>query len=173
MIDKAKYKNLLGFMESNNDYSIVNSIGAIGKYQFMPGTLNTLKSKYNLTDWKNQTIFRNSPALQELYIDALISDSLTFIENKNLNSFIGIPVKGSKRFKGINANLNIYGMLAGIHLAGATALENFLKSNIDPNDGFTSLSDYAAFFSSNINTFFNAFPILLAFMPAILLYYNK
>ena len=42
-----KYSALLGEMESHNDYTIVNSIGALGKYQFMQATLNALKNKYD------------------------------------------------------------------------------------------------------------------------------
>jgi len=173
VIDKQKYKALLGLMESNNDYSIINSIGAIGKYQFMPGTLNSLKNKFNLTDWKNPSFLKSRPDIQEIYIDALINDSLNYIENKNLGVYLGIPIKGSKRFKTINTKLNIYGMLAAIHLAGATALENFVENNVDPNDGQTSLSDYAALFSSRIASSSSLFPFVLAFIPAILLYYYK
>jgi len=39
-----KYKDLLGFMENNSIYETANTIGAMGKYQFMSATLNNLES---------------------------------------------------------------------------------------------------------------------------------
>lgn len=173
MIDKKKYKELLGFVESKNNYSIKNSIGALGKYQFMPGTLNALQNIYSLPAWKNENNFLSNPDLQELYIDALIKDTLNYIDANGLKKYLDVPVSGSMRFKTLTARLNIYGMLAAAHLSGSNALKNFLESGINPNDGFTSLSDYAALFSSSISGFSNSLVYLLAFMPAIVLYYIK
>ena len=64
-------------------------------------------------------------------------------------------------------------MLAGAHLSGVGNLKRFLLDGHDPDDGFTSLSDYAAYFSSKLsdNGFF--FTIALALIPAIALYYYK
>jgi len=171
MIDKEKYKLLLGQMESGNDYSIINSIGAIGKYQFTTDTLNSLKQNYNLPAWISPSYFASRPDLQEKYINALIDDTLNFITRNNLTQYTGQQVTGSMRFKTITAKLNIYGMLAGAHLAGATNLKKFLTTGYNPNDGLTSLSDYAALFSSSLSNFSNISPLILAFIPAIILYY--
>jgi hypothetical protein len=171
MIDKEKYKSLLAIMESGNDYSKINSIGALGKYQFLPSTLNGLKSKYNLPSWNNAAYFTSHPDLQEKYINALIEDTLNFISANNLSIYIGQKITGTMRFKTITANLSLYGMLAGAHLAGTNNLKRFLLDGYNPNDGFTSLADYAALFSSKITGLDNILPILLAFIPAIVLYY--
>lgn len=171
--NQEKYKFLLGEMESHNDYSIENNIGALGKYQFMSSTLNSLQSNYNLSAWKNKNYFLSSPMLQEQYEDALIKDSLNYIKRNDLEKYLGKVVKGSKRFKSIASPLNVYGMLAAIHLSGATALKNFLLYGSNPDDGLTSLSDYAAYFSNKLSTFGNATPIIFALLPAIVLYYVK
>ena len=70
-LDKYKYRELLAKMESGNknfpdgNYKATNSIGALGRYQFMPTTLNALKRIYSLPDWKNAGNFLNNPALQD------------------------------------------------------------------------------------------------------------
>jgi len=171
IIDRQKYKALLGFEESRNRYNIENSIGALGKYQFMPDTLNGLQNTYNLPAWKNAAYFLSNPNLQEKYIDALIADALNFIERNNLKIYFGRTVSGSMKYKTISAPLNVYGMLAGAHLSGVGNLKRFLESGYNPNDGNTSLSDYAALFSSKITGLSNTLPLILAFVPAIVLYY--
>lgn len=171
MFDEKKYIELLGLMESGNNYSIENSSGYLGRYQFGTSTLNSLQNTYNLPAWKNKTYFLSNPNLQDTYIKALIKDTLNFIARNNLAIYNGRVVSGSMRFKTIQAPLNIYGMLAAAHLAGAPALKKFLINGTNPNDGLTSLSDYAAYFSSVLNSTSNIFPLLLAFIPAIILYY--
>jgi len=52
MFEKNKYKKLLAQMESNNNYKAYNPLtGALGKYQFMPSTLDNLKNNYFLNDF--------------------------------------------------------------------------------------------------------------------------
>lgn len=171
MFDEKKYIELLGLMESGNDYSIENSSGYLGRYQFGTSTLNSLQNTYNLPAWKNKTYFLSNPNLQDTYIKALIKDTLTYISKNNLAIYNGRVVTGSMRFKTIQAPLNIYGMLAAAHLAGAPALKKFLIDGTNPNDGFTSLSDYAALFSSKLTGLSNLAPLIFAFIPAIVLYY--
>lgn len=172
MFDYRKYATLLGEMESKNDYKKINPIGAIGKYQFMPATLNGLKNLYNLEDWKNPQHFADSPYLQEIYFFHLVNDIQAFILRENLNRFNGVAVRGSIRFPGITAKLNIYGMLAAAHLAGVGNLKRYLLEGHDPNDGKTSLTDYAAYFSYHLNDLFNPAFLILAFIPALVLYYS-
>jgi hypothetical protein len=173
LFDKPKYIELLGYMESKNNYSIQNSIGALGRYQFMPNTLNSLQRLYNLPAWNNANYFLSSPGLQDKYINALIDDSLAAIKRNDLEKYLGRQVTGSKRFKTITAPLNLYGMLAAIHLSGVNNLKQFLLIGVNPDDGFTSLSDYAALFSSKLTGLSNNIPLLLAFIPAMVLYYVK
>lgn len=165
------YKDILGKMESNNDYKKVNSIGALGKYQFMTNTLNNLKRIYDLPAWNYPDYFLDHPELQEQYENALILDSLTYIDNNHLNTYDGKIISGSIRFPYITTKLNVYGMLAAIHLSGSSSLNLFLKTGYDDNDGKTSLSDYAAYFSSKISNNMNFAFLGIAFLGLFLLYY--
>jgi len=173
LFNLKKYKELLGYMESKNNYTISNSIGALGKYQFMSETLNSLQALYNLPAWKNANYFLSRPDLQETYLDYLVKDTLAYIKNNDLEKYIGQQVTGTKRFKTLTAPLNIYGMLAAAHLSGVNNLKSFLIFGANPDDGFTSLSDYAALFSSKLSGLSNNVPLLLAFIPALVLYYVK
>ena len=169
--DTAEYKKVLGFMESSNNYKAVNGIGALGKYQFMPTTLNALKNKFGLTDWQNTNYFLNNPDLQEQYENALIVDSLSGITNNELDKKIGLPVNGSMRFKGINTRITVYGLLGAIHLSGIGNVVKYFKTGYNPNDGFTSLTDYLAYFSQNVLPKTNINVISLAIISFIVLYY--
>lgn len=177
-LSREKYKTLLGQMESGNEnfpdgnYNATNAIGALGKYQFMPTTLNALKRIYNLPDWKNDNYFLSHPELQEVYINALFEDSVNFIRSNNLSAYSGKVVTGRKRFKNITTPINEYGMLAAIHLSGFGNLKRFFTNGHDPDDGLTSLSDYLVYFSSKLSSIANPAIILLAFIPAIVLYYT-
>jgi hypothetical protein len=165
-----QYAALLCEVESNCQ-SVINSIGALGLYQFMPSTLNNLQRKYNLEEWRNSINFLSNLDLQEKYLRAYVKDTMDFIVANNLEQYLDKEVKGTMRFKGITARLNIYGMIAAAHLAGANNLKKFLTDGTNPNDGFTSLSDYAAFFSQNLRNSSN-FIFLLAIIPAIVLYFT-
>ena len=168
------FKNLLGRMESNNNYLAINSSsGALGKYQFLPSTLTSLQFNSNLPPWLSDYNFLNSPGLQEIYFKAHINDLTNFINNNDLNRFTGSLVRGSKRFLGIRAPLNIYGMLAGAHLAGPGTLRNYLNTGSNPDDGYTSLTDYMAYFSKNTADVGYLIPVLgLAFLSLVLVYYD-
>lgn len=172
MIDKKKYSELLAMMESNNNYTATNSIGALGKYQFTPSTLNDLRDRFLLTNWNNANYFLSNPVLQELYFDAHYKNSLKQISINGFDKHIGEMVRGSMRFKNIEAPLNEYGLLAGIHLSGAGNVREHFQNGHDPNDGNTSLTDYMAYFSSKLQNIISPLYIILAFIPAIVLYYS-
>ena len=63
-------------------------------------------------------------------------------------------------------------MLAAIHLSGGGNLKKFFQTGYDPNDGLTSLTDYLVYFSKNLSGSLNNIVLLLAFIPAIVLYYS-
>ena len=165
-------------MESGNEnfpdgnYNATNAIGALGMYQFMPTTLNSLKRIYNLPAWNNDNYFLSHPELQEVYMNALFEDSVNFIRSNNLSAYSGKVVTGSKRFKSITTPINEYGMLAAIHLSGSSDLKRFLLTGYDDNDKYTSLTDYLVYFSSKLSSIVNPAIILLAFIPALVLYYT-
>jgi hypothetical protein len=148
MINISKYAKALGKKESNNNYKATNSIGALGYYQFMPATLNSLQSLYHIDPWINADYFLSNPSLQELYFDKHILDSQSSIRNYGLSKYYGTTVKGTgNAYKMIVAPLNEYGVLAAMHLGGPGNVKKYLENGIDRNDGATWLSDYAAYFS--------------------------
>jgi len=169
--DLKKYSDLLGEMESKNNYKIINGIGALGKYQFMPTTLNSLEYHYNLPAWKNAAYFTSNPELQETYLKALVNDSLQSIQRNGLDSYYGLNVHGRLRFPNLQAPVNVYGLLAAIHLSGAGNVKKYFKDGYDPDDGFTSLSDYLTYFSSKIGSSFINSVLPLAIISFIVLYY--
>jgi len=145
----SSYSELIGLMESDNNYMAKNQSGALGKYQIIPATLNFLQNEYDLEKWLNENNFLTSPSLQDIYFEYLVNDTLK--RTIDLHQYLGAYVCGSLRFQDICSNVNIYGILAGAHLGGIGGVKNFLKGIKDPNDGHTSVSDYVAYFSKNLS----------------------
>lgn len=172
-IDFTKYSELLAKTESsNNPKAVNNKTGALGLFQFLPKTLNSLQALYNLSSWNNANYFLSDPDLQKKYLKALVTDTLSFIKNNSLEKYLNTLVIGSKKYPGLKANLNLYGMLAIAHLGGVNNLKQFLQSGgvYNPNDGATSLSDYGALYSSKLSGS-STLSLILAFIPGIALYY--
>jgi len=146
------YRQLLGLKESNNDYEAVNkSSGALGRYQFIPETLNYLRGKFGLDDWLDANEFLHNHNLQDKYLQAFVKDNRNMIISKGLNVFLGETIKGRLQFPELTAKLNWYGLHAGSHLGGVTGLQRFLVKNIDADDRYTSISDYCVYFSSKLS----------------------
>jgi len=143
----------LGQMESGNNYTIENSVGALGKYQFMPITLNDLKERFSLPEWKPKEDFLSNPDLQDKYFAYHCENILSLIDNDDFISFYDTIVTGRKRFQNIFAQANVYGIVAGCHLAGVGGCRKFVKGISDPDDGLTAVSDYVAFFSDALGKY--------------------
>jgi hypothetical protein len=106
------FKEALAFKESRGDYSSINFLGYMGKYQFGASTLQLL-GVYN------SHVFLNNPALQEK----------AFIANTARNKWI--LRKDIKRFSGKYLNgfkVTESGILAAAHLAGAGNVKKYLRS---------------------------------------------
>ena len=135
------FKEALGFQESRNQYQIVNKFGYVGKYQFGSAALET----FHIYDTKK---FLNDPQLQEKAFIALCSVNKWMLR-REIRQFVGKKIDGIK--------ITESGMLAGAHLAGASSVKKFLKSNGNQvfHDGFgTSVKKYmkkfAGYDTSNI-----------------------
>jgi hypothetical protein len=105
--------NDLGFSESSGNYSAVNRLGYIGKYQFGWTTLNWV-GIYN----KRQ--FLNSPLLQEKAFEALISKNKWVLKDY-IDKYTGQVIKGVR--------ITESGLIAAAHLGGAGNVKKFLESN--------------------------------------------
>lgn len=106
------FKEVLGFKESQNDYSRVNTLGYLGKYQFGRSTLEMI----GIYD---TNLFLNTPELQEK----------AFFANTERNKWI--LRRDIKRFVGKRINGTIVtesGILAAAHLAGPGNVKKYLRS---------------------------------------------
>jgi hypothetical protein len=136
------FKQALAVKESAGIYDLVNAYGYMGKYQFGRSTLRNV----GVYDFKN---FLNNPALQEQAIEALLSINKWELR-KEIRNYSGRVINGIK--------ITESGLLAAAHLAGASSVKTYLRSNGRNGfrDGFgTSLKSYIKRFNgydtSNIN----------------------
>lgn len=128
------FKQALAVKESAGIYDLVNAYGYMGKYQFGKSTLRNV----GIYDFKN---FLSNPALQEEAIEALLSINKWELR-KEIRNYSGRVINGIK--------ITESGLLAAAHLAGASSVKTYLKSNGKNGfkDGFgTSLKSYIKKFS--------------------------
>lgn len=121
----------LAATESGGNYSIVNSEGYTGKYQWGQGRLDD----FNRANGTSYTLdqFRNSPAVQEQAQSWHESDILS-----NTSDLIGRTVNGIE--------MTPAALIAVAHLGGTGGARRFVETNgaYDPADSNgTHLSDYA------------------------------
>lgn len=123
------FKEALAFKESGGRYTVVNTLGYLGKYQFGKGTLE----RFDITDTK---AFLKNPELQEKAFIAYCKVN-KWILRKDILRSVG------KKINGIIITES--GILAAAHLAGAGNVKKFLRSNGDFQfeDAYgTSIEDY-------------------------------
>jgi len=128
------FLNDIGHYESSNDYTKVNTLGYLGKYQFGKSTLETL-GYGELT----QEQFINNPSLQ----DTIMIENLRY-NKRRLKKYYKHYV-GKKRW---GIEITESGMLAAAHLAGQGNVKRYLMYGEDPSDEYgTNLSKYLSTFS--------------------------
>jgi len=103
----------LAFKESQGKYTVVNTLGYLGKYQFGKTTFHRFKI-YN-----TQAFLRN-PELQEKAFVALCKVN-RWILRKDILRSVGKTINGIK--------ITESGILAAAHLSGAGNVKKFLRSN--------------------------------------------
>lgn len=150
-LKNQEFKKALGMRESNMNPRIINPIGAMGVWQFMPGTLRDLGFGH-ITPGR----FRQNPdifplELQEEALELKFNRDihlLTYQWFRGENSINYIETFVGKKIHGIEITLT--GLLAASHLAGAGGVIRYLDSfgARNPKDMFgTRLSDYLRQFS--------------------------
>ena len=128
------FKEALAFKESQGNYSRMNSLGYLGKYQFGLSTLE-LMGVYNANN------FLNDPVLQEKVFYTNMARN-KWILRKDIQRFVGSYIKG--------VEITESGMLAAAHLAGAGNVKKYLRSwgQIDVSDAYgTTIAKYIRKFS--------------------------
>lgn len=111
--DFVAFKEAVAFKESQGKYSVVNTLGYLGKYQFGKTTLQRFKIY-------NTEAFLNNPELQENAFIALCKVN-KWILRKDIKRSVGKIINGIK--------ITESGILAAAHLSGAGNVKKFLRSN--------------------------------------------
>lgn len=111
--DFVAFKEAVAFKESQGKYSVVNTLGYLGKYQFGKTTLQRFKIY-------NAQAFLNNPEIQENAFIALCKVN-KWILRKDIKRSVGKIINGIK--------ITESGILAAAHLSGAGNVKKFLRSN--------------------------------------------
>lgn len=123
----------IGGKESGNNYSVVNTYGYMGKYQFGPSTLKGLGFKVSKQE------FLDNPALQEEAMQALLEHNHRKLR-KYIEKYCGQTING--------VYVTESGILAAAHLAGQGNVKRFFRKGYEFKDGYgTSLTSYMQKFS--------------------------
>ena len=134
------FKQAIGFIESENKYKKVNSLGYLGKYQF---GIETLKS----VGIYDSSAFLNSPELQEKAFVALLSKNKWELK-KEIEKHEGTIINGIR--------ITESGILAAAHLGGAGSVKKFFRHNGKRNfrDAYgTSITSYMKIFGGYDTSF--------------------
>lgn len=113
------FKEAVAFKESQGKYTVVNTLGYLGKYQFGKTTLE----RFAIYDTDG---FLKNPELQEKAFIALCKVN-KWILRRDIKRSVGKTVNGIK--------ITESGILAAAHLSGAGNVKKFLRSN--GSKGFT------------------------------------
>ena len=111
--DFVGFKEAVAFKESQGKYTVVNTLGYLGKYQFGRTTLERFRI-YNTEE------FLRNPELQEKAFAAYCSVN-KWILRKDIKRSVGKTINGIK--------ITESGILAAAHLSGAGNVKKFLRSN--------------------------------------------
>ena len=159
--DLTDYKESLFSTESQGSggYEAANSIGATGRYQFMPGTAAGL-STYKNADANCKTMGVRGKGLaqqacapvQEAMMDEFTMNNLKWLKKncpeaqaavdsgKTVTGYKkgGTGKNGCKGQSTCSCRVSWSGILAGAHLGGASGICTTLKTGADVDDGHTS-----------------------------------
>lgn len=123
----------LGHKESGNNYSIVNSYGYMGRYQFGSSTLKGLGFRVTKEE------FLNNPELQEQAMQALLEHNSKKLR-RQIEKYCGTTVNG--------VFITESGVLAAAHLAGQGNVKKFFRKGYEFKDGYgTTMTSYMRKFS--------------------------
>lgn len=134
------FKEALAFKESRGDYSSVNTLGYLGKYQFGTETLKMIGIY-------NPAAFLSNPALQEKAFIAN-AERNKWILRRDIKNFVGKKING--------VVITESGILAAAHLAGPGSVKHYLRSYgvRDHEDSYgTSVQYYIKKFSGYDTSF--------------------
>ena len=134
-------RNLLGQIESGNDYTKVNStgggFGALGKYQIRRDGFKDMGYINQNNQWvgKNNIYsnqdYLNNEQIQEQALDDFMQTKYKQLKNNGSSQYLGYPIKGIVE----NFDITDTGLLAASHREGAGAVHNYLSHLEKDQDG--------------------------------------
>lgn len=137
------FKEAVAFKESQGKYTLINSLGYMGKYQFGSAALRAIGIK-------NNSEFLSNPRLQEKAFKALLAKNKWELRDE-IEEFEGKVING--------VVISESGILAAAHLGGAGSVKKFFRNNgkrtIKDNYG-TSLESYMKKFGGYDTSFIEA-----------------
>ena len=137
------FKEALAFKESQGKYTIINSLGYMGKYQFGRAALRAVGIH-------DSSEFLSNPRLQEKAFKALLAKNKWELR-KEIEQYNGKVINGIA--------ITESGILAAAHLGGAGSVKKFFRNNgkraIRDNYG-TSLQSYMKKFGGYDTSFIEA-----------------
>lgn len=137
------FKEALAFKESQGKYTLINSLGYMGKYQFGKAALRAIGIH-------DSSEFLKNPRLQEKAFKALLAKNKWELREE-IEEFDGKIVNG--------ITITESGILAAAHLGGAGSVKKFFRNNgkraIRDNYG-TSLQSYMKKFGGYDTSFIEA-----------------
>lgn len=137
------FKEAIAFKESQGNYSAVNTLGYLGKYQFGVTTLELLGIN-------NPELFLETPVLQEKVFLANTKRN-KWVLRRDIKRFVGKTIDGIR--------ITESGILAAAHLAGPGNVKRYLRSYgaIDSEDAYgTDILSYMQKFSGYDTSFVKA-----------------
>lgn len=134
-------RNLLGQIESGNDYTKVNpsggGFGALGKYQIRRDGFKDIGYVNQDNQWvgrnniySNQD-YLNNEQIQEQALDDFMQAKYKQLRNNGSSQYLGYPIKGIVE----NFDITDTGLLAASHREGAGAVHNYLSHLEKDQDG--------------------------------------
>jgi len=135
--DTIELKRRIAILESNGNWRAVNvKSGALGKYQFLPSTLESMR-KRRLIDTTEKNLckmnFLADTVLQEAYMDKLLSMNLDKIKKNRYGELVGQEIDG--------VTVTLEGMLAASHLLGFYSVDWYVSCLKDINPGLRNRFD--------------------------------
>ena len=123
----------IGHKESGNNYSVVNTYGYMGRYQFGASTLKGLGYKVSKEE------FLNNPELQEEAMQALLEHNRKKLR-RQIDKYCGQTING--------VYITESGILAAAHLAGQGNVKKFFRKGYEFKDGYgTTMTSYMVKFN--------------------------
>jgi hypothetical protein len=132
----VSFRDVLGHSESSNNPYIVNTIYAMGKYQFMRNTAKILG--YDLNPSLVDVDTTHFPELnQDMAFNRWVELLEDRIYNMGLDGYIGKTINDS-------VIITKSGMIAAAHLSGPGGIRDYLISEgrLNYSDGNTTVNDY-------------------------------